>query len=101
MPVRAADDGAEIAAMKVRLLVGDDVCLDVAEGSLGFMLDAFIEGLDDVFLEGGRTWKGRNHGLADGIGIALIGQAEHVHLDARGRQGDYRMHEFRDAGRGM
>ncbi len=45
MPVRAADDAAEIAAGEVRLLVGDDVGLDIAEGGVRLMPDADVEGL--------------------------------------------------------
>ena len=53
-PVRAADDRAEVAAMEVRLLVGDHVGLHVAdEGGVWLVLDAVLEGLKDVFLEAG------------------------------------------------
>src|ERR1700739_4391163 len=39
-PSGAADDAAEVAALEMRLLVGDDVGLDVAEGRIGLVLDA-------------------------------------------------------------
>jgi hypothetical protein len=35
----------------VRFSVGNDVSLAIAKGGLGLVLDAVIEGLDDVFLE--------------------------------------------------
>ena len=50
-PGGPADDAAEVAAVEVWLLVRDHVGLDVAEGGIGLVLDAVIEGLDDVFLE--------------------------------------------------
>ena len=37
--------------MEVRILVGEDVGLDVAERGAGLMLDAVVEGMDDIFLE--------------------------------------------------
>ena len=70
VPARAADDGAEVAAVEVRLLVGDHVGLDVAEGRVGLVLDAVVEGLDDVFLEPRRAREGGDHGVADVITIA-------------------------------
>src|SRR5882757_7508220 len=50
-PGGVADHAAEIAAPKGRVLVGEDVGLDVAEGGVGLVLDTVIEGLDDVLLE--------------------------------------------------
>ena len=41
----------KLPLMEMRLLVGDHVGLDVAEGRVGLVLDAVVEGLDDVFLE--------------------------------------------------
>src|ERR1044072_2750508 len=64
LPVRATDDAAEVAAVEVRLLVGDHVGLNVAEGSVRLVLDAVIERLDDVFLELSRAWESTNDGLA-------------------------------------
>jgi hypothetical protein len=57
VPVRAADHAAEIAAVEVRILVGDDIGLDVAEGRFGLVLDAIVEGLDDILLEIRRARK--------------------------------------------
>jgi hypothetical protein len=45
------DDAAEVAALKTRLLVRDDIRLDVAEGRIGLVLDAVVEGSGDVFFE--------------------------------------------------
>src|ERR1700721_4062608 len=50
-PRRATDAAAEVTTVEVRVLVGDHIGLDVAEGGIGLVLDAVIEGLDDVFLE--------------------------------------------------
>ena len=87
--------------MEMRLLVINDVCLDVAEGCVGLVLDAVVEGLNDVFLKSRCARISGDYGLADVIGIAVVRQAQHVHLDAGGRQGDYRVHEFRYARRGV
>src|SRR5712692_666270 len=46
-----SDDAAEIAAREERILVREHVGLDVAEGRLRLVLDAVVEGLDDVLLE--------------------------------------------------
>src|SRR5271170_7467256 len=50
-PGRPADDAAKVDAMGMRLLVRDDVGLDVAEGRLGLVANAGVEGLNDLFLE--------------------------------------------------
>ena len=49
--MRFADHAVEISAVEMRVLVRKDVGLNVAEGCFGLVLDAFIEGLDDVVLE--------------------------------------------------
>src|SRR3977135_2586133 len=50
-PGRSADHAAEITAPESRVLVREHVGLDVAECRVGLMLDAVVEGLNDVFLE--------------------------------------------------
>ena len=42
-----------------------------------------------------------HHRLALGVGEFGVGDAQHVHLDARGDQRDHRMHVLRNAGRGV
>jgi len=49
-PSGSSDDAAEIAAGEVRILIREHVGLDVAEGRLRLVLDAVVEGLDDVFV---------------------------------------------------
>src|SRR3984893_6803526 len=48
-PRGAADHAAEVAAMEVRVLISENVGVDVAEGRLRLVLVAVVEGLDDVF----------------------------------------------------
>lgn len=68
-----ADDAAEVAAVEMRLLVGDHIGLDVAEGRVGLVFNAVVEGLDDVFLELRGAREGFDYGLALGVGIVGIG----------------------------
>src|SRR5258708_40045030 len=85
--------------MEVRVLVGEDVGLDVAERRVRLMLDPIVEGLDDVLLEMRRAGIGRDHGLALRIREFLVGDTEHVHLDASGDEGDDRVHVHGDTRR--
>src|SRR5271168_134974 len=50
-PGGPANDTAEVASMEKRLLVRDDVGLDVPERRVGLVLDAVVEGLNDVLFE--------------------------------------------------
>src|ERR1700722_6667930 len=50
-PGGAADHAAEIDWREIRVLVGEHVGLDVAEGRARLVPDAVVERLDDVFLE--------------------------------------------------
>ena len=52
--VRASDHGTEIPRYESRILVGQDVGLDVAEGCLRLVLDTIVERLDDVLFEARR-----------------------------------------------
>src|SRR5258708_9365162 len=79
-PGGAADHAAEVAAMKVRILVREHVGLDVAEGRLRLVLDAVVERLDDVFLEMLPARMGAHHGFALGVAVFSIAHAEHVHF---------------------
>src|SRR6202162_1339485 len=90
-PGGAADDAAEIAAVEMRLLVRDDVGLDVAEGRIRLVLDAVVEGLDDVIFEMLGAGVGLYDRLALEIAVFGIGQPQHVHFDTRGNERDDRM----------
>jgi len=46
------------------------------------VLDAVVEGLNDVFLETGHAGISRDRSLALRVRELLIGDAEHIHLDA-------------------
>src|SRR5437660_5623094 len=50
-PGRGADHAAEILGPERGVLVGEHVCLDVAEGRLGLAVDAVVKSLDERFLE--------------------------------------------------
>src|SRR5882757_8743169 len=98
-PSGSSDHAAEIAADEVRILVREHVGLDVAEGRLRLVLDAVVEGLEDVLLKMPSTRMRMNHSLALRVAVFGIGQAEDIHLDAGGYQGDDRVHVLRDARR--
>src|SRR5690606_11931090 len=66
-PRRITDDAAEVPGMEMRFLVGDDVCLHVAESGVRLVSDAVVESLDDVFLEVRRARMRVHHGFADCI----------------------------------
>lgn len=76
-PGRPADDAAEVAAVEMRVLVREDVGLDVAEGSVGLMLDAVIEGLDDILLEVVGAGMGVDNLFSFGIAVFGVSQSEH------------------------
>ena len=73
--------------------------LTVAEGRLGLVVEAVVEGLDDLFLEAAGARVRADHGFALGVGELGKSDAEHVHLDAGGDERDDGMHVLRDAGR--
>ncbi len=95
------DHAAEVARCEATLLVLDHVGLDVAEGRLRLVLDAVIECLNDIFLEMRRPWMRVHHGLALGVAVLMVGEAEHIHLHAGGHQRHHRVHVLRNAGRGV
>jgi hypothetical protein len=49
--MRAADHAAEISPHEVRILVGQNIGLHIAEGGFGLVFDPVVEGLDDVLFE--------------------------------------------------
>jgi hypothetical protein len=69
-----ADHAAEIAAPEGRILVRENIGLHVAEGRLRLVLDAVVEGLDDVFFEMYVPRMGMNYRLA--LFIAVFGISE-------------------------
>src|SRR5580704_7382867 len=71
-PSGSSDDAAEIAAGEVHILIREHVGLDVAEGRLRLVLDAVVEGLDDVFLEMRSTRMCMHHRLA--LRVAVLGK---------------------------
>ena len=97
-PVQFANHDAEIPAVEMRVLVREDVGLDVAEGRFGLVLDSLIEGLDNVLLEVRRAGERLHHRLSLGVGKFVVSEAEDIHLDARRQQRDDRMHVLWNAG---
>src|SRR6202022_3050008 len=97
-PGGSSDHAAEIAALEVRILVRQHVGLDVAEGCLRLVLDAVVEGLDDVFLEMRRPRMGVHDRIAFRVAILGIAQSEHIHFDAGRHQSYDRVHVLRAAG---
>jgi transposase len=63
-PGRGADHAAEILGPERRVLVGEHVGVDSAESRLGLVMEAVIEGLDDLFLEAAGAWVRADHGSA-------------------------------------
>src|SRR6266851_1872603 len=97
-PGGGADHAAEIHGSEGGILVREHVGLDIAKGRLGLVVDAIVERLDDLFLEAARARVRADDRFALGVGELGKGEAEHVHLDARGEERDDGMHVLRDAG---
>src|SRR3984885_15594349 len=97
-PGRGADYAAEVAAPEGRIFVRENIGFHISEGCLGLVLDAVIEGLDDVFLEMRSTWMSVHHCLALSVGMFRIVYPQHVHFDAGRHQGYDRVHMLRNAG---
>ena len=85
----------------MRVLVGEHVGLDVAEGSVRLVLDAVVERLDDVFLEVAAARIRPHHRLALCVGEVGVGDTQHVHLYARRHQRNNRVHVLWNARRGV
>src|SRR5260370_10031710 len=100
-PRGSADDRTEIAAVEMRLLVGDDIGLDVAEGRIRLVLDAVVEGLDDVFFEVLSAGMRLHDRLAFDVAEFGIAQPQDVHLDTCGNERDDRMQVLRNPGRSV
>src|SRR2546423_12333951 len=84
----------------MRLFVGDDVRLDVAEGRIRLVFDAIVEGLDDVFLEALRPGMGLDNRRALDVAVFVISEAEDVHFDTGGKECDNRVPVRRNPGGG-
>src|SRR3982074_2285220 len=97
-PGGGADHAAEIAAPEGRILIRKNIGLHIAERRLRLVLNAVIEGLDDVLLEVIRTRVRTYDGLPLRIAVFGISQAKYVHFDARRQERDDRVHVLRDAG---
>src|ERR1700724_2693181 len=100
-PGGGADHAAEILGLKRRILVGEHVGVDSAEGRLGLMVEAVVEGLDDLFLKATGARVRADGGLVLGLGELGKSDTEHVHLDTGGDERDDGMHVRWDAGRGV
>jgi hypothetical protein len=58
--------------MEMRILIGQDVGFDVAEGRLGLVFDAVVERLDDIFLEVRGSRPGSTWGLLWSKRISVV-----------------------------
>src|SRR5271168_630445 len=91
-PGGVADHATEITPGETRVLVGEHVGLDVAEGCVRLVLDAVVERLDDVFLELVAARMCPHYRLALCVREVGVGDTQHVHFDARRYQRNHRMH---------
>src|SRR5205807_2937819 len=94
----AADHAAEILGPEPGVLIGKHIGFDIAEGRLGLVVNAVIEGLDDLFFEAAGTRMRVDNRFTLGIREFGKSDAEHVHLDAGGDERDDGMHVLWDAG---
>src|ERR1700751_981203 len=81
LPLRTADDTAEVHAVKLWILVGKHIRLYIAECRLRLVLDAVVEGLDDVLFKVLGARIGGDDRFAIGVGKFRVGNSENVHLD--------------------
>src|ERR1700738_1575344 len=85
LPLRTADDTAEVHALELCILVRQYVCLHIAECRLGLVLDAVVKGLDDVFFEALGARIRCDDRFAIGAGEFRVGDSENIHLDTVGQ----------------
>src|SRR3984957_15358781 len=85
-PGGAADHAAEVQRPERGILVRQHVGLDVAERRGRLVLDAVVEGLNDIVLEVRRARMRLHHSLALRGAEVTVGKAQYVHLDAGGQQ---------------
>src|ERR1700738_2007634 len=81
LPLRTADDTAEVHAPELWILVRQYICLHVAECSLRLVLDAVVKGLDDIFFKvlGARIRSDDRFAIS--VGEFRVGDSENIHLD--------------------
>jgi hypothetical protein len=98
LPLRTADDIAEVQAAELWILVGQDIRLHIAECRLRFVLDAVVKVLDNVLFKVLSTWIRGDNRIAIKVGEFRVGDSENIHLDPIGQERNHRMHLLRDAG---
>src|SRR6266700_2194827 len=85
LPVRTADDTAEVHALELWILVRQHICLHIAECRLRLVLDAVVKGLDDVFFKVLGAWIRGDDRFAISVGEFRVGDSENIHLDTVGQ----------------
>src|ERR1700692_4672067 len=85
LPLRTADDTAEVHALELWILVRQYICLHIAECRLRLVLDAVVKGLDDVFFKMLRARIRGDDGFAIIGGEFRVGDSENIHLDTVGQ----------------
>src|ERR1700687_3031466 len=85
LPLRSADDTAEVRALELWILVRQYIRLHIAECRLRLALDAVVEGLDDVFFKmlGARICGDDRFAIS--VGEFRVGDTENIHLDTVGQ----------------
>src|SRR5437764_5631143 len=91
-PGGGANHAAEIHGPERGVLIGEHIGLDVAECRLGLAVDAVVKSLDDLFLEPAGARVGADDSFAIGVRELGTSDAEHVHFDAGGEEGNDGMH---------
>src|SRR5690348_12571978 len=97
-PGRVQDDAAQVPALERGILEGEEVVVEGAEGAVGPVLQAVVEGIDDGVLEVVRAWPGGGDRLAFLVGKLVVRATGHVHARGDMQQRGLRMHELRNAG---
>src|SRR5216683_904027 len=92
LPLRTADDTAEVHALELWILVRQYICLHIAECRLRPVLDAIVKGLDNVFFKVLGTRIRGDDRFAISVGEFRIGDSENIHLDTVGQQRNHWMH---------
>src|ERR1700674_4467339 len=85
LPLRTADDTAEVQALKLGILVRQYIRLHIAECRLRLVLDAVVEGLDDIFFKMLGTRICGDDCLAISVGKVRVGNSKNIHLYAIGQ----------------
>src|ERR1700730_15970881 len=85
LPLRTADDTAEVRALELWILVRQHICLHIAECRLRLLLNAVVKGLDDVFFKVfGARIRGDDR-LTINVREFRVGDSENIHLDTVGQ----------------